>query len=62
MKNQMSIFFAKFVWLTKIVARQILRFHFKSALIEFIVSDTAFEIVHKSTWHINTMLMFAEGE
>ena len=30
----------------------------KSALVEFLVDDFAFEIIHKSTWHINTILMF----
>ena len=30
----------------------------KSALVEFLVDDFAFEIVHKSTWHLNTILMF----
>ena len=34
----------------------------KSALVEFIISDAAFEIVHKSTWHINTILLFTEKE
>ena len=34
----------------------------KSALVDFIVSDAAFEIVHKSTWHMNTILRFAEDE
>jgi hypothetical protein len=34
----------------------------KSALVEFLVDDFAFEIVHKSTWHMNTILMFVEGE
>ena len=32
----------------------------KSALVEFIISDFAFEIVHKSTWHINTILLFTK--
>ena len=32
----------------------------KSALVEFLVGDFAFEIVHKSTWHMNTILLFAE--
>lgn len=32
----------------------------KSALVEFIISDAAFEIVHKSTWHINTILTFTK--
>ena len=27
----------------------------KSALAEFLVTDFAFEIVHKSTWHMNTL-------
>ena len=34
----------------------------KSALVEFLVGDFAFEIVHKSTWHMNTILMFVEKE
>ena len=34
----------------------------KSALVEFLVGDFAFEIVHKSTWHMNTILQFAEKE
>ena len=34
----------------------------KSALVEFLVGDVAFEIDHKSTWHINTILLFAEKE
>ena len=34
----------------------------KSALVEFLVDDFAFEIIHKSTWHINTILLFAEKE
>ena len=32
----------------------------KSALAEFLVTDFAFEIVHKSTWHMNTILQFVE--
>ena len=32
----------------------------KTALVEFIISDAAFEIVHKSTWHINTILTFSK--
>ena len=32
----------------------------KTALVEFIISDAAFEIVHKSTWHMNTILLFVE--
>ena len=32
----------------------------KTALVEFIISDAAFEIVHKSTWHLNTILMFVD--
>ena len=32
----------------------------KSALVEFLVTDFAFEIVHKSTWHINTILTFTK--
>jgi len=34
----------------------------KSALVDFLVDDFAFEIVHKSTWHMNTILQFAEKE
>ena len=34
----------------------------KSALVEFLVDDFACEIVHKSTWHMNTILQFAENE
>ena len=34
----------------------------KSALVDFLVGDFAFEIVHKSTWHLNTILLFAEKE
>lgn len=34
----------------------------KTALVEFIISDAAFEIVHKSTWHMNTILLFLEKE
>ena len=34
----------------------------KSALVDFLVGDFAFEIVHKSTWHMNTILQFAEKE
>ena len=30
----------------------------KSELVEFLVNDFAFEIVHKSTWHMNTILTF----
>ena len=32
----------------------------KSALAEFLVTDFAFEIVHKSLWHMNTILQFVE--
>ena len=32
----------------------------KTALAEFLVTDFAFEIVHKSTWPMNTILQFAE--
>ena len=32
----------------------------KSALVEFLVGGFAFEIVHKSTWHINTILTFSK--
>jgi hypothetical protein len=34
----------------------------KSALVDFLVSDFAFGIVHKSTWHMNTILLFTEKE
>ena len=34
----------------------------KSALVDFIVSDIAFEIVNKSPWHMNTILLFVEKE
>ena len=34
----------------------------KSALVEFLVGDFAFEIIHKSTWHMNTILLFVEKE
>ena len=32
----------------------------KSAIVEFLVGDFAFEIVYKSLWHMNTILGFAE--
>ena len=32
----------------------------KSAFVDFIVSDAAFEIVNKSPWLMNTILQFAE--
>ena len=32
----------------------------KSALVEFLVDDFAFEIIHKSTWHMNTILAFTK--
>ena len=32
----------------------------KTALVDFLTDDFAFEIVHKSTWHINTILLFVE--
>jgi hypothetical protein len=31
-----------------------------TALVEFFADDFAFEIVHKSRWHMNTILLFAE--
>ena len=34
----------------------------KSALVDFLTGDFAFEIVHKSTWHMNTILLFVEKE
>ena len=34
----------------------------KSALVDFLVDDFAFEIVHKSTRHMNTILLFTEKE
>jgi hypothetical protein len=32
----------------------------KSALVDFLTDDFAFEIVDKSTWHMNTILLFVE--
>ena len=32
----------------------------KSALVDFPTDDFAVEIVHKSTWHMNTILLFVE--
>ena len=32
----------------------------KSALVEFLVTDFALEIVHKFTWYMNTILQFVE--
>ena len=32
----------------------------KTALVDFLTDDFAFEIVHKSTWHINTILTFTK--
>ena len=34
----------------------------KTAIVDFLTDDFAFEIVHKSTWHMNTILLFAEKE
>ena len=34
----------------------------KSALVDFLTDDFAFEIDHKSTWHMNTILLFMEKE
>ena len=34
----------------------------KTALVGFLTDDFAFEIVHKSTWHMNTILLFVEKE
>ena len=33
---------------------------FKTALVDFLTDDFAFEIVHKSRWHINTILTFTK--
>ena len=33
---------------------------FKTALVDFLTDDFAFEIVHNSTWHMNTILVFIE--
>jgi hypothetical protein len=33
-----------------------------SAVPDALTDDFAFEIVHKSTWHMNTILLFAEKE
>ena len=35
---------------------------FKTALVDFLTDDFAFEIFHKSTWHMNTILLFVEKE
>jgi hypothetical protein len=53
-----------YIWQKRIFAVQISGKYIvpKSALVEFLVGDFAFEIVHKSTWHMNTILMFVEGE
>ena len=32
----------------------------KSVLVHFPTDDFPFEIVHKSTWHMNTILLFVE--
>ena len=32
----------------------------KSALVDFLVSDSAFRIINKSTWHMNTILLFTK--
>ena len=32
----------------------------KSALVDFLTDDFAFEIVHKPTWHMNTILQFVK--
>ena len=34
----------------------------KNALVDFLTDDFAFGIIHKSTWHMNTILLFAEKE
>ena len=34
----------------------------KTALADFLVTDFAFEIIHKSTWHLNTFLQFVGKE
>ena len=34
----------------------------KTALVDFLTDDFAFEIVHKSTWHMNTILPFVKKE
>lgn len=34
----------------------------KAAIVDFLVSDTAFGIVNKSAWHMNTILLFVEKE
>lgn len=34
----------------------------KAAIVDFCVSDCAFEIVNKSAWHMNTILMFSNKE
>ncbi len=32
----------------------------KAAIVDFLLSDKAFEIVNKSAWHMNTILLFAD--
>ena len=32
----------------------------QTALVDFLTDDFAFEIVHKSTWHMNTILTFTK--
>lgn len=34
----------------------------KTALVDFLTDDLVFEIIHKSTWHMNTILLFVEKE
>jgi hypothetical protein len=34
----------------------------KTAPVDFLADAFAFEIVHKSTWHMNTILLFVEKE
>ena len=34
----------------------------KTALVDFLTDNFAFEIVYKSTWHMHTILLFVEKE
>jgi hypothetical protein len=49
----------KYIFAVQISGKYILP---KTALVNFLVDDYAFEIVHKSTWHMNTILLFVEKE
>ena len=34
----------------------------KTAIVDLLIGDFALEIVHKSMWHMNTILLFVEKE